>query len=84
MKALTEEIFCRVSFVICVLWEMIDLLAQTFEVPWKAEEKARRKKDPVASGGSVPSGLVLPASPEAGAASAHPLGQVAAVRTPAW
>lgn len=35
LHALTEEIFCCVSFVICILWEMIDLLAETFEVPWK-------------------------------------------------
>lgn len=35
MYALTEEIFCCVSFVICVLWEVIDLLAETFKVPWK-------------------------------------------------
>lgn len=35
LHALTEEIFCCVSFIICILWEVIDLLAETFEVPWK-------------------------------------------------
>lgn len=43
LHPLTEEIFCCVSFVICILWEVIYLLAETFEVPWKTREESTRK-----------------------------------------
>lgn len=37
--ALTEEVLCGVRLVVCVLWKVVDLLAQTFEVPCKVMQK---------------------------------------------
>lgn len=39
--ALTEEVLCGVRLVVCVLWKVVDLLAQTFEVPCKVMQKER-------------------------------------------
>lgn len=39
--ALTEEVLCGVSLVVCILWKVVDLLAQTFEVPCKVMQKER-------------------------------------------
>lgn len=39
MMVLTEEVLCGVRFIVCIFWKMINLLAQTFEVPCKIMQK---------------------------------------------